>query len=893
MRRIQILLLCLLLPLIGISEQIFPECRLSPGEQERGKIASLTDFPPAQDLIFSADVRGSRRGCAWLEAALFRKGEERIRVFSPRNRKTEELLVLRFSPQDADRIELSCKVLDPGHDTAEFRNLKFQEFRPEKAANRLEIVPGYQVCSIYINNCESASEDCFRAETELCPQGKTEFIRGLAPIYIPEDRQARGTLAGLQENTLYTLRIRLNDNGKRSLLETQFRTLGAPLPIARTVVLGKEQHGKPLVIREGGSPDGYIRYTAAPGVVIDGKERWTDALLIDRADCIILDGLTIRGGSRNGVRIENASSIHLLNCEISGYGRKGVFDPVAGHATENGKPFNYDSGICIRGGRMIRIERCRIFDPRGTANSWFHTHPYGPNAIFVGETEQFTLRYCDLIGSDRHRWNDVVEGFANGCATGGPFRDAEICGNFLAFANDDGIELDGGQINARFFGNRVEGTLCGISLAPNLHGPSWCWRNLFCFPGDETGGSNAAVKNMFSRIGRGRNFLFNNTIIGFQNGISGYAGSPAEREILNGHCKQVSRNNLIAVPGIPLLLERFLKKDSENDFLNAKFLFESPASGFFALRPASPGEKARMIPGICKNSDPAGAYGKDHFRDLPERPVPFTTDISHLEFSSLRPETKTVSLFPSCTGKFRIFRNSGSDFLKMEPSEGKLEPGIPVRISVSIDPKRIFQARKNHGAFSICLENGLSRVISVLADSRDDKALLLRDRKDVLTAAEQKRTEDELLLNVTIPKNGRYFLFLRTDKRPADSFRISIDNSPFQNASLCGFPMHSGGWFGFGKSGNVRVPFSLSAGRRTIRLKMTPEKLKSVQAAALTEQPSTLLLAPEQDLLPSAPLPATEQPAEDPPQHPFRRAEASWTGGESSVSTSSVPALFP
>ena len=69
----------------------------------------------------------------------------------------------------------------------------------------------------------------------------------------------------------------------------------------------------------------------------------------------------------------------------------------------------------------------------------------------------------NFVGSDEHRWNDVIESSNNSAADGGFFRDSDISGNFLAFGNDDGVELEGGGMNVRFYRNKIEGTTCGIS----------------------------------------------------------------------------------------------------------------------------------------------------------------------------------------------------------------------------------------------------------------------------------------------------------------------------------------------------------------------------------------------------------------------------------------------
>lgn len=216
---------------------------------------------------------------------------------------------------------------------------------------------------------------------------------------------------------------------------------------------------------------------------------------------------------------------------------------------EAGRALNNDAGIRIQDCRDILVERNYIHDPRGTANSWFYSHPAGPNGIFVGGTEQAVFRYNDFIGSDRHRWNDAVEGMNNGSVNGSVCRDAEIVGNYFAFGNDDGMELDGGQQNCRFLFNKSEGVLCGVSTAPCLAGPSYLVGNLFCKPGDELGFTNTAIKNNYSVAGRGKLYFLHNTMVGDWSAMSSYGGKKEENEALKRIFKGYGRNNLAAVSG--------------------------------------------------------------------------------------------------------------------------------------------------------------------------------------------------------------------------------------------------------------------------------------------------------------------------------------------------------
>ncbi|MDO8657550.1 MAG: dockerin type I repeat-containing protein, partial [Candidatus Levybacteria bacterium] len=91
------------------------------------------------------------------------------------------------------------------------------------------------------------------------------------------------------------------------------------------------------------------------------------------------------------------------------------------------------------------------------------------------------------VGSGRRnviRYNHT-DGLSNGIAGGGvntmfdryAFSDTDIYGNLIEHSGDDGIELDGSNINTRMWDNRVSDTNTFFSIAPILYGPSYIFRN--------------------------------------------------------------------------------------------------------------------------------------------------------------------------------------------------------------------------------------------------------------------------------------------------------------------------------------------------------------------------------------------------------------------------------
>ena len=186
----------------------------------------------------------------------------------------------------------------------------------------------------------------------------------------------------------------------------------------------------------------------------------------------------------------------------------------------------------------MTVERCYFHEPRGRANSWYYSHPAGPEGVMMAHAAGSTvIRWNDFIGSDDHRWNDAVEGRGNFSHDGGFNRTGDVYGNFMTYCNDDCVEMDGGQRNVRNFDNRYEGALCGVSVQGCMVGPSYVYRNLFsgmCGEFGEAGqtlkvgggqhGPDAEVfseKNVFWGKGTGVMMLTNLTLVSSGNVFCG------------------------------------------------------------------------------------------------------------------------------------------------------------------------------------------------------------------------------------------------------------------------------------------------------------------------------------------------------------------------------------
>jgi hypothetical protein len=630
------------------------------------------------------------------------------------------------------------------------------------SAAELRTVPTFENCGLYLEHTTLTPE---QIQVRYRESGTTAWLSGHALVVSANDAVPRGSLFALRAGTAYEVECR--DTAGTVLANTTFSTWSEDVPIARTVNLAAA--GKfPLVISDSGTAAGWVRYvTEQP---LDGGEQAESAIVVQGAAFVILDGLTVRGGMRHGIRITNSHDVRIRDCDIAGFSRIGTQDLTKDgkYYTADGKPINNDAGVCIDNSGRTVVERTWIHDPRGHANSWYYSHPAGPNALFVHATGEIVVRWNDFPGSDRHRWNDVIEGWGNGKVDGGFNRDSDIYGNYLAFSNDDGIELDGGQCNVRYYGNVIQGSMCGISTAPNLRGPSWVFGNLVANLADERGLGAAGVKNGGgSTSSLGHTFFYHNTFFGAGNGIAnvGY-GNDSNRGMFRG----TSRNNLFALTGDGLI-DRYLPAGNTYDHdlfaqpwaapgtndvsgtvethgVSAAAALTDPTNGDYRPTDNSPARgTGEAIPGfgflqVDGRADigalPAGLVS----RRLPWRPGYLDATPSEVHFRGLladaraKPLTVTISTTSiSSPQTYTIRMASACDWLHVEPANGSIEPGKPLALSVSLDQRILEHRGSAVGAFLVHLASGASVPVTVSADVATS-ALRIAAEAETLTGAE-------------------------------------------------------------------------------------------------------------------------------------------------------------
>lgn len=887
---------------------------------------------------FAARVQADFVDFGWLSVDFF-SGEEKIAEYcSARNRWNSDLCrIVCDVPENANRAVLHT-VFD-GRQKFFGERVSCSEFYvgPERLdlppvqapAPKLEIVPGFASASLNLHYCRavcdtdltaelkfrkvpmgSAAEpniqssrvqNFFAPDTEIqdadAQNAEAPWMDALSPVYISEERDLRGVLVNLEEDTLYEFRLTVKekfdadscivqmdaDSNEKTMVSDEkvwtgtFRTQSVNVPIWKTVVLGPENCRIPFIPKGGSAEKGAIRYVAEPGFVLDAGTEHESTIRLEETEYVILDGLTIRGGRRCGILMERSRNIQVRNCDIAEFGRVGIHRPDLDgkfYLPDSRKALNTDCGIRISSCSSILVERCFIHDPCATSNSWFYSHPAGPNAIFIGDTEKICIRWNDFVGSDLHRWNDAVEGAGNGSNSGSVRRDAEIYGNYFAFGNDDGMELDGGQINCRFFMNLTEGQLCGVSTAPCKRGPSYLFRNVFAAPGDEFGLVGAGFKNNYQNIGAGTTFFIQNSILGYGTAFSSPGGTLEEYEALAERppFKGFARNNLaltsscvstqffqnmrsdfdwnLYLPRNEKEFRALQERGQEKHSLLAEPRFLNAEEGCFALAEDSPGRGAgTRIPNFTPFGSPdPGAVQSGILSAVPHRPTALETELAHLTLrydGAKPPEMRTFAVrnHSEQPVSFRIVQPEGANAFRVRPESGTIPGNASLELEVEIRPENVQQARKNSSAFLIRTADGLSRPVSVTVDSRNHSELLKRDRKDVVYGV-VRPVKNGAELEFSVSHDGDYWLFVRGPKTRWK--RVKLDGQDPQESISLAPPGTGELWQNVASrvfNGKPNRPYALTAGTHVFLIEAG--SALNFTDAALCEDPDAFRLAPE------------------------------------------------
>ena len=629
-------------------------------------------------------------------------------------------------------------------------------------------------------------------------------------------RNHRGSIYSLEEDTEYEVRVK----GEMKTV----RTWKTEVPIARTVEIDPATVKFPLVISERGSEGGWVRL-AVKGGRLEAPQTARCCLLVTNACYVVIDDLTLRGGDGAVIRITESDFVRVRHCDIADWGMDGyrpVFDKLGalrqwdarrkrwGHG-------NHSGGIDLcKGVRGIVVERCYIHEPRSRAHAWRYSHPYGPMAIRLCDTGgNHVIRWNDLVGCDAHRFDDVIGGGVDFSELGTFNRDSDIYGNFMAFANDDCLEIDGGQQNVRVFGNRSEASYMGVSVQGCVVSPSYVFDNIFTGGNDEFDDLSASIKTAGIDVYRfhPRCYVFDNFFWG-----RGDAMNMAKNE-----ARLDVRRNTCYGP-----YQAFAGLDRRSDY------------------PTMGDNRTNLVVAAC----PAG--------DWPHRPIPYVLDTSRIDGvrlakGAVSPRSARVTLTCGGTGyrqPFEVMMNDQTGWVKVSPARGTIESGKTIVFDLTFDAAKMDGVRMRRAAFLVRTADGFSRPVTVYGETDYEQPFACERPGEIAVYSPGQRTSSSvenslhqpLIYSFDVPTDGRYYFLLRgrTAKgRRRVQYRMGVDDGELDKTPFV-FNDWSA-WMNVAPSGShmgkIRY-YDLKKGVHTLKLRKEKDDVV-IEGVVLTDSPGS------------------------------------------------------
>jgi hypothetical protein len=253
-----------------------------------------------------------------------------------------------------------------------------------------------------------------------------------------------------------------------------------------------------------------LRGTITAGDTISGATSGASGIVTEAPVAITKDGFNghvIYYANDNGIRFQDGETISAasggnftthqtieLNGYVHGFGGYGADDYAIATDDMDGTA-----------SRLI-IQRNQIHTPRADTNAWneyfiipggeigedpprtIRSHPIGPGGIFMEDTAgNHVIRYNTVHGTpgrapsqgdkNGHYIFDGIGGRPDG-TTGSVHRDSDVYRNDIRYVWDDGIEVEGFDLNVRIWGNLLDETFVSFGLAPVAEGPLYVFGNI-------------------------------------------------------------------------------------------------------------------------------------------------------------------------------------------------------------------------------------------------------------------------------------------------------------------------------------------------------------------------------------------------------------------------------
>jgi len=256
------------------------------------------------------------------------------------------------------------------------------------------------------------------------------------------------------------------------------RTLAGAFAIAAAgdriwVAPGVYPHAAAAMLAASGTPAQWIRVTRWPGLpgaaIVEGTGA-NDYVLVVAGSYVRIDGLTIRRARAACIRIEGGTTDHWIDGNV-----------VTDWNADDGAAVQHEAGISARSNAERLVVLDNLLKRRDLLPGPQHG---GGNGIWLKNEAAIGT------GGGHHviRGNTIIGGYdgigseAENDARGGFYVNADVYENVVSDAQDDGIQMEGADVNCAVFANVVRRGPVGIAFAPNGVGPLFVMRNRHVSP---------------------------------------------------------------------------------------------------------------------------------------------------------------------------------------------------------------------------------------------------------------------------------------------------------------------------------------------------------------------------------------------------------------------------
>ncbi|MEK7542611.1 MAG: malectin domain-containing carbohydrate-binding protein [Patescibacteria group bacterium] len=374
----------------------------------------------------------------------------------------------------------------------------------------------------------------------------------------------------------------------------------------------------------------------------------------------------------------------------------------------------------------VTVQRNKIFasiadppDDLGGINSCCYNK--GGHVIRYNHLEYF---YTGLENNRTHGEDCIVS--SPNFEYGDVYKDTDIYGNMCIGATDDGIEMDGNDVNTRVWGNTIVGPNLGISISPAIVGPAYVFRNVLYGPQYQWAGC-VGIKE--GENGTGHVFFYHNTFYWNTGACPGASGviisdagdrTPSTNLFLKNNVYYFEGRGIsINDPGGKIFSDYNLNFDKDGGIfakyegptydslaalraatglemngISAMPLFADAANRDFRLLPGSPGiDGGVLIPGF-NDQDSAWPY-RGSAPDMGAFEVEggiIATPVLNVSPSSLifsatqggsNPSSQTLSVSNTGAGSMAWTASSNASWLTINPTTGTNNGTVTVSISTA------------------------------------------------------------------------------------------------------------------------------------------------------------------------------------------------------------------